>query len=408
MPVQEDSLLSPETVSNPYPVFAAMREAAPVHHVEPLMGAYVVCRYDDVGSVLKNHTLFSSDAMRAFTTVNSAIRPEVARLIQADKVLMAEDPPLHTRMRNVTGHAFTPQRVAEMEPFIRAVVTKLVDAMLAKEQPELMADLAVPLPLTVISEMLGIDPERRDDFKRWSDDAFAAITPDIFARVDTASVEASIIAFNDYMQGILEQRRQKPGKDLISAVVAASKQEDFLSPKDVIFFCLMLLAAGNVTTSTLIGNGVIALLRNPAEWERMVADPSLIPNAVEEMLRIDPPIQASLRRATVDTVISGHPIPKNARVMVLLGAANRDPRKFADPDRFDIARASPAHFSFSHGVHFCMGATLLRLEARVVFEELVRRIRRIEFAPGQADSIDWGTNLRQRGPKALRFQAVLR
>jgi cytochrome P450 len=403
MQAQDNPLLSPETLRNPYPAFAAMREAAAVHYIEPLMGSYVVCRHEDVLQVLNAHELFSSDAMRGFTNVNSAIRPEVAQLLQAEKILMVEDPPIHTRMRNVVSHAFTPRRVAELEPVIRAHATKLLDAMLARGETELMADLAIPLPVTVISELLGIEPARRHDFKRWTDDAIAATTPAAFALVDTTRLESSIIAFNDYMQETIERRRREPRNDLISALVEAAKEDDFLSPRDLIFFCLLLLAAGNETTTHLIGNGVIALVRDPSQWERLVAQPSLIPNAVEEMLRYEPSIQASLRRAKEETVIGGHTIPKDARVLLMLGAANRDPRKFADPDRFDVTRDAQGHLTFTHGIHTCLGAHLARLEARVVFEELVRRVRRFEFAPGQADAIDYGTNLLQRGPKSLRL-----
>lgn len=398
-------MLSPELLKNPYPFYASLREQAPVHYVEPLMGSYVMCRHEDVNAALKNYTLFSADAMRAVTTFNKALRQEVIDLLQPDHVLMAADPPLHTHLRGMVGQFFVPRQVTTLEPTIRALVSRLLDAMLAKDEPELIADLATQLPLTLISEMLGIEPERCMDFKRWTDDIVAAVTPAAFAQTDIARLEASMMAFHDYMQDIVQRRRREPRNDVISALVQASDKGGVLSQKDIIFFCQLLLASGNATTTNLLGNGIIALLRNPSEWERLVADPSLVPGAVEEMLRYDPPLQAALRRTTQDTTVSGHPVPANALVLMLLGAANRDPRKFADPERFDITREAQGHMSFGSGIHACVGAPLARLEVRIVLEELLRRVRRLEFAPGQEESLDWGTNLIWRGPKALRLKA---
>lgn len=403
----DNPMLSPELLKDPYPFYASLREQAPVHYVEPLMGSYVICRHEDVSAALKNYALFSADAMRAVTTFNKAIRPEVIALIQPDHVLMASDPPLHTRMRGMVSQFFIPRQVTALEPTIRALVSRLLDAMLTKKEPELISDLATSLPLTLISEMLGIEPERCQDFKRWTDDIVAAVTPAAFAQADITRLEASMMAFHDYMQETVAQRRREPRNDVISALVQSSDKDGVLSQKDIIFFCQLLLASGNATTTNLLGNGIIALLRNPSEWERLVANPSLVANAVEEMLRYDPPLQAALRRTTQDTTVSGHPVPANAQVLMLLGAANRDPRKYADPERFDITREAQGHVGFGTGIHACVGAPLARLEVRVVLEELLRRVRRLEFAPGQEESLDWGTNLMWRGPKALRLRAEL-
>ncbi|MGZ3459626.1 MAG: cytochrome P450 [Archangium sp.] len=400
-------LINRAVLANPYPTYALLRESAPVHYIEPVLQAHVILRHEDIGPILKNPAFFSSKGMDLSRRATSKLSPEARQLLLTDNSLIASDPPLHTRLRNLVSRAFTPRRVADLEPRIRELSVELLDAMLRKEELDLMEDLAAPLPVTVIAEMLGVEPERRRDFKRWSDDSIHSSALSL-ADTEPTRLEASVRALHEYMRQAIAERRRAPRNDLISALIEAGDKEDLLTEQDLIVFCRLLLIAGNETTTNLIGNGMVALLRNPAEWERLVGEPSLVPNAVEEMLRYDSPVQGIFRETTGELQVAGHTLPAGARVMVLFGSANRDPRKYQDPERFDITRDVQGHLSFGYGVHFCLGAPLARLEAKVVFEEMLRRVRRFEFAPGQADSIDFGGSLFLRGPKSLRLRAERR
>ncbi|WP_375773685.1 cytochrome P450 [Archangium gephyra] len=398
--------LTPEVTLDPYPFYASLREAGPVQFVESLMrGCYVLTRHEDITSVLKNPALFSSKLMAPGAMMPKELGEDVLRHFQSENNLLTSAPPLHTRLRTLVSRAFTPRRIAELEPRIRELSSELLDAMLAQEEFELIREFAAPLPVIVIAEMLGVEPERRLDFKRWSDDVLLAIT--LPGRIgEVARVRESLLEFHAYLEAAVERRRREPRNDLISALIEASEAEGgFLSTLDIMAFTRLLLVAGNETTTNLIGNGLVALLRNPSEWERLAADPSLMPNAIEEMLRYDSPAQALIRVVLEDTEISGHPVPKGSRVLLLLGASNRDPRRFPEPDRFDVTREAQGHVSFGHGIHFCLGAPLARLEAKVAFEELFRRVRRVSFAPGQEATIPWNQAFLIRGPKSLRLRA---
>ncbi len=402
------SPLTPEVLSNPYPFYATLREAAPVQLVPGLMGCHVISRHEHIGPLLRNTAVFSSRMMASNRFMPPELGEEVIRYFRAENNLISADPPLHTRLRTLVSRAFTPRRVAGLEPRIREITGELLDALLAREEFDLISDLAAPLPVTVIAEMLGIEPERRLDFKRWSDSVVLALSG-MAKGEDLTRMGHDLVELHTYLEATLALRHQEPRDDLISALVEASASEGgFLSTLDLMGFVRLLLVAGNETTTNLIGNGLVALLRHPDAWERLAADASLIPNAVEEMLRYDSPAQAVIRVTTEDTEVAGHPIPKGSRVMFLLGAANHDPRKFPEPDRFDISRDTQGHVAFGHGVHFCLGAPLARLEAKVVFEELFRRVRRLAFAPGQEDSIAWGRAFVVRGPKSLRLRAERR
>ncbi|HEX5753495.1 MAG TPA: cytochrome P450 [Archangium sp.] len=398
---------SPEVTLDPYPFYASLREAGPVQFVPSLMrGCYVLTHHEDIATVLKNPALFSSKLMGPGAMMPKELGEDVLRHFMSENNLLTSAPPLHTRLRNLVSRAFTMRRVAELEPRIRELSGEMLDAMLAREEFELIRELAAPLPVVVIAEMLGVEPERRLDFKRWSDDVLLTISPQR-APGELTRLRDSLLEFHAYLEAVVEQRRREPRNDLISALIEASEAEGgFLSTLDIMAFTRLLLVAGNETTTNLIGNGMVALLRHPSEWERLAADGSLIPNAVEEMLRYDSPAQSLVRVVTEDTELAGQAIPKGSRVLLLLAAANRDPRRFPEPDRFDVTReAAQGHISFGHGIHFCLGAPLARLEAKVVFEELFRRVRRVSFAPGQEGTIPWNQAFLIRGPKSLRLKA---
>ncbi|HYO66665.1 MAG TPA: cytochrome P450 [Archangium sp.] len=395
-----------ELLANPHPFFAALREATPVLKVDAFMGAYVVTRHEHISAILKNTTVFSSHVMGFDQVMPPELGEEVLRYFRVDNNLISSDPPQHTCLRTLVSRAFTPRRVAGLEPRLRELTRGLLDTLLSREEFDFMADLATPLPITVIAELLGIEPEHRQDFKRWSDAILLAVS---YSAQDKRPLGPSIRELQAYLEAAIERRRHEPHDDLIGALVEASEAEGgLLSTLELIDFVRLLLIAGNETSTHLLGNGMVALLQHPSEWERLVADPSLLPNAIEEMLRYEGPALSVLRVTTQDTELAGHPIPKGSRLMLSLAAANRDPRRFPDPDRFDITRDPQGHLAFGHGVHFCLGAPLARLEARVAFEELLRRVRRVSFAPGQEGHIAWSETFIVRGPLSLRLRAERR
>jgi len=348
--------MSPEFRRDPYPFYAELRREAPVHRSD--FGLWLISRYDDVVFTLKRHDLFSSTAM------NMNVHDKPTRTV------INTDPPVHTRMRNIVNRAFTPKMVADMEPRIREVTRELLDAVIERGEMDFVRDFAVPLPVTIIAEILGVDASRRDDFKRWSS-ASVGMAPVGDERRDMQEF------FAYFEEAIAERRR--PRGDLISIVVQASEGEEPLTADEVLAFTGLLLIAGNETTTNLLGNAVYHLLRNPDQLQIAREDPSIIPNVVEEALRFDSPVQFLFRRTTQDVDVAGVTIPAGSEVSPIYASANRDGRRFPDPDRFDVRRNAQGHVAFGHGVHFCLGAPLARLEARVALEEVLGRLAGIEL-----------------------------
>jgi cytochrome P450 len=348
---------SPEFQEDPYPAYAELRADDPVSHQEGF-NSWLISRYDDVAYVLKNPTLFSSSA------IGMQIDGKQTRTI------INTDPPDHTKMRNLVNRAFTPRMVLDMEPRIREITSGLLDGVVPSGQMDLVEDLAVPLPVTVIAELLGVDPSRREEFKRWSD---SVISQSSSANGDRQEPGLDLEQFIGYFRDVIEQRRRRPEGDLISAVVAAEEGELKLTPEEVLAFVGLLLIAGNETTTNLISNAMLALFEHPEQLGAVAADGSLIPNMLEEALRYDAPVQFLFRTATDDVEVGGRLIPKGSGVVPIYASANRDELRFENADRFDISRNASGHLAFGLGVHFCLGAPLARLEARVAFEELFAR-----------------------------------
>ncbi|QRN96627.1 cytochrome P450 [Archangium violaceum] len=396
---------SPTVRANPYPYYEVLRETAPVYWNEQLR-VHLVSRFEDVLFVTKSPALFSSKRSLVREEQYAAaetVAPVLVGTLRRGSMLTA-DPPIHTRLRNLVSRAFTPRRVADMEPFIRRLSRELISQLPESGEFDLMKELAEPLPIIVIAEMLGVEPARRLDFKRWSDDTVASTTV-LLNGGDPALVEPGIREMRDYLEGVIAARRKEPRDDLISALLENGEKEGVLTAETVVDFCRLLLVAGNETTTNLLGNGMRALLSNPEQLERLTAEPALIPNAVEEMLRYDSPVQAVSRYVLQDVEIAGTRIPAGSNVMTLLGSANRDPRKYTDPERFDVTRNAQGMVSFGHGIHFCLGAPLARLEAKVALEELLEPGRRFSFAPGQRERVEITNHFSIRGPKALRLRA---
>jgi cytochrome P450 len=371
---------------DPYPHYAELREAAPVHRLPD--GTYAITRWEECWSTYRNPTVFSSSGTRGGDYAST-------------KSIISLDPPAHTRMRQLVTGPFRPAAIAALEPELRQITEGLVDDLVAANQAgeaDLVAHLAVPLPVIAIARMLGIPSERYPEFRHWSDHSVADLAG---LDVDRATVKQARRDMMQFFLGLVTKRRRSPGDDLISAIVSGPEP---LDDEFAVAFCFTLLVAGNETTTNLIGNAMLALLAHPGQAEKLWGDPGLVPTAVEEALRFDPPAQSNIRRATVDTVVAGHDIPAESLVVLLIGSANRDPRKFPDPDRFDITRNPREHLSFGNGVHLCLGASLARLEARLAYETLIARVRNIRGAGPVARQ-----NGQLRGVRQLpiTFEAIL-
>jgi len=415
-PLEFDPLASH---ADPYPIYRRLRDEAPVHH-NAERRVWSVTRFDDVMHVLKTPEIFSSRAM--FTMVmaggneKTPFHGEVFRFMWgliwrarlnplgffALRNLIAQDGERHASMRAIVNRGFTPRQIADLEPRVRQVVEECVAPLRRGEPFDLVADLAVPVPVTIIAEMLGVPAEQHRDFKRWSDHAIAMTTgPDRQQRLSQWHSLEPLLEFIVAMRSLSRARRAQPRGDVISTILAKQDGEAALDDREVIQFVLLLLVAGNETTTNLIGNLANALLEHPDQLRRVAADPSRIPDLVEEGLRYDSPVQVVFRTTTADTEIRGVRIPKGEYVGVFLGSANRDERRFPDPDRLDIDRDAQGFPGFGFGKHFCLGASLARLEARVVFETLVPELPRLERAERTLARID---SFLIRGPKRLPLQ----
>jgi cytochrome P450 len=403
---------------DPYPFYAELREHAPIYWAEEAQ-AWCVSRYADVLHVLRSPEDFSSDAMRTMLLgarpgVDALSDPETlgrmltiaqalpfpAEEVIGTRNLIAEDPPRHGPMRAIVNRGFTPRRIAVWEPRMRAIVDECMAPLRDADRYDLIADLAVPLPVRIIAEILGVEPEREEQFKRWTNQLVAGATGSARSVDPVASgTTATMAEFCRYIQGIVAERTRTPGDDLVSLLVAAQDGEAALSASEVAFFVLLLLGAGNETTTNLIGNAVLALLRHPAELARVRADRGLLPSLIEETLRWDGPVHFVLRRATRDVELHGQRIPAGAGVVALLGSADRDEREWGPTAAaFDVARNPQSHLGFGFGTHFCLGASLARLEARVALESLLDELPHLERCEPRVEYVD---SFLVRGPRAL-------
>lgn len=352
----------PVTIADPFAAYRAIRDDAPVYRTEH--GFWVISRYDDVVRTLRDHERFSSTA-----GVGSEWRPV--------PMMISVDPPDHTQLRRLVQREFTPRAIAGWDERVTARVDDTLDAFIERGGGDLAADVAYPIPIGVIADMLDVPSEHRADFKRWSDDTIDALGGGLDAET-SARVELSIIEFAQYFAQVIAQRRLAPGKDLLSLLVDPTNGET-LGDGDLISFAILLLVAGNETTTNLIGNLVHALATNPDQWARLQSDRSLVPAAVEEALRFDSPIQGFFRNTVVDVELHGETIPADEKVMVLFGSANRDERKYPEPDRFIVDRNPMDHLAFGAGIHLCLGAPLARLEGTRFLERLLDRVERVEL-----------------------------
>lgn len=396
-PARTPGLTGPELAADPYPVYSLFRDRNPVHR-DPEVGAWIVTSYDGVSAGLRDPRL-SSD--RFAQTLRLLKFPGFAHLAPARiHSFLDRDPPDHTRLRGLVNKAFTPNRIAALEAGIQTLVDHLIEAF-PRDPFDMIAALAEPLPLIVIAELLGVPATDRGKIKDWSD-AIANVFSGSFETPDVASLSRAAAALSelfDYLALHIDQRRRDPRDDLLTALVRAEEHQSRLSEDEIYSTILVLLIAGNETTTNLIGNGLYALLRHPEARRNLWANPSLLPRAIEEMLRYDPPVQMITRGARGDVELIGTRIPDGETVYLMLGAANRDPAHFPDPDAFLLTRGQGKHISFGAGPHYCIGAPLARLEATVVFRSLIQRRSQIQLVD---EPPVYRQNFNLRGLKSLK------
>ncbi|MFI0786917.1 cytochrome P450 [Streptomyces lydicus] len=392
-------LLDPRNQADPYPLYSRWRSQAPLARLdEQLM---VLTRYEDCAAVLRDGRFGHAESDDPRFTGRA--RPALEVLVDDDgrpvRGFLGLNPPGHTRLRALVSQAFTRRRVERLAPRIEALTDELFTAMEGAPGPvDLIDGLATPLPVAVISELLGVPTADRHRMLTWSHAVARALVPDFLLPPGAAEQEARARQeFTDYLRELVVERRRAPGDDLLSALVGVHDDGDKLTENELLATCTLLLIAGHETTVNLIGNGTLALLRHPDQLARLRSEPDLTDNAVEELLRYDSPVQLTVRFALQDAEVAGVPVPAGTTLLLLIGAANRDPAAYEHPERLDIGRTPVRHLAFGQGIHFCLGAPLARLETRIALRMLLERAPRVSLA-GEPE---WKDHITLRGLRRL-------
>jgi cytochrome P450 len=378
-PIKDVDISSPEFKANPYPYFARLRAEAPVHRI--ILGdkrpAWLITRYDDVTTVLKDDR-FVKDKRTALTREQSATQPWIPSMFKPLEYNMLDlDPPDHTRLRGLVHKAFSPRLVDNMRDRIQRLTNALVDDVQHRGQMDLIRDYALPLPSTIIAEMLGVPTQDRHKFHRWS----STIVSTVPSKWGLLTAIPSLWAFLRYIRRLVQTRRAAPQDDLVSALVEARESGDELTEDELLAMVSLLLIAGHETTVNLIGNGMLALMEHPESMDQLRNDPALIKPAVEELLRYDGPLETATERyAPGDVTIADVTIPRGELVFAVLASANRDERQFDRPDELNLTREPNRHLAFGLGVHYCLGAPLARLEGQIAINTLLRRLPELRLA----------------------------
>ena len=399
-----DQLLqTPEFLQDPYPVYRRLRDEQPVYCSES-WNCWLLSRYDHVAESLRDHQRFTNvgTTHRFLDQLPQQTLDQIQPLYEHFSIGLTRcDPPDHTRLRGLTNKAFTPRVVGSMRDRIQTIVDQLIDAVADQGRLDLIRDFAYPLPTTIIAEMFGFPVEDRDQFKAWSTGIAAfhgsgGADPKLVLRSQKA-----LLAAREWLRRLIDERRRNPTADLLSRLANAEEFGDTLTDPELFSICVTFLIGGHETTTNLIGNGMLALLRHPEQLRILRGDAELIPLAVEEMLRYDAPTQRAHRIADEDIEWGGQRIRQGDFVQLLLGSANRDPQQFEKPNQFDILRTNQRHVSFGMGVHFCPGAPLARLEAQIAIGTLLRRLPKLRLVPDQP--IEWSPNNLFRGLQHLHL-----
>ena len=388
-------LLDPEVLGNPYPLYRRLRTEAPVHW-DPYLHAWVVTRYADVVTVLHHFSANRTPTPEQFVAMDLPELGPIAQLMTRQMLFM--DAPAHTRLRGLATMAFTPARVEALRSHIRSILDDLMAPLLRAGRMDVIGDLAAPLPAVVTAEMLGVPTSDCDQLKAWSAD-FAEVLGNFQHNPDRASRTLKCVEeMTVYFREAIRRMQSEPREGLINSFMTAELDGDRLTEDEIIANCIVTMVGGQETTTNLIGNGVLSLLRHPHQLQRLRKDLSLIPSAVEELLRYESPSQHTARICPEDTELGGKIIRKGQAVIAVMGAGNRDPERFPDPDRLDLGRTDNRHLAFGWASHFCFGAALARIEGQLVFEALASRTANLVLEPRP---IVWRENLGLRGLTAL-------
>jgi cytochrome P450 len=389
------NLLAPEVRANPYPVYAQLRRDAPVSQVDP-MGLWAVSRHEDVLYVMKNHQLFTAEGFR------QAYRPAwISNYPLADSALVM-DPPRHTRLRALINRAFGTSVLTRIEPFVRQLAERIAAHIPEGRSVDFVEHFAAPMPMGVIGELLGLSPEVHPRLMRWAEHLarFTSIGPH-----DTEQQEAMRATVNEvrqHFQQVIEERQRNPGDNLVTDLLRARVEGESLSETELMGFMFLLLIGGLETTLHLMSHAAHRLHLQPELMTLLREQPALIPRFIDEVLRHEPPVHGMMRQAAEEVELRGVRVPKGARVLILLASANRDEAQFPEPDRFDLERPGPQNLPFGHGIHFCLGSQLARMEARLSVEALLARFARL--TAGDAP-VQWNASLIVRGPAHLPLVA---
>lgn len=374
--------LDPEVHADPYPHYRQLREEDPVHR-SPL-GFWVLSRYADVAALVRDprlgHELDGSNEGAS---------------------MLFRDPPAHTRLRSLVSKAFTPRMLERLRPRIHRIVDDRLAAARETGEVDVIADLAFPLPATVISEMLGLPLEDHRQVRRWAGALTRTLDP-VLSQEDVNEMVDASVEFNTYLADQVRQRRSRPGEDLLTALLAAEESGDRLSPVELLSTVSLLFVAGHETTTNLIGNGFLALLRNPSQLRRLREDPALLRTGIEELLRFDSPVQFLIRTVKDPVEVGGFTLERGDPALLLIGAANRDPAAFREPDVLNVGRPEGRHLSFGGGIHFCLGSVLARMEGQIAIGALVSLFDDFDFDPG---ALRWREHMNLRGLESLVVRA---
>ena len=365
------NFFSRRLLANPYPIYRRLQTRDPVHRSRLIKG-WVLSRHEDIDAVLRDSRRFGND--RA-STQDANLRFDS----DEPRSMLYRDPPDHTRLRSLVSKAFTPRAVRALRHRVEKIADDLLDSLDGADSFDVIDAIAYPLPVAVICEMLGVPQEDRGPFREWSNDASLSIEPLLDDRRVASTMDA-LSKLRDYFSDLAERRRADPGDDLVSVLTQIEDEGDRLSHLELQLMLVLLLVAGNETTRNLVGNGLLALLRNPAQLDRLRREPELIGPAVEELIRYDSPVQIDGRSVREDTEVGGVPLERGQYLMLLLGAANRDPEAFDDPDVLDVSRERNPHLGFGRGIHHCLGAPLARMEAEVMLGKLLERFPNVRLA----------------------------